>query len=93
MTTRLIDGMRRCVHQLTGAAADYDPLLERVGEAPCGPRGRGLGLAGEGRSGGGAADRFYNPSRHGHGGLDVGRRAWVQAWAPGAAGELRGAVS
>jgi erythromycin esterase-like protein len=33
MTTRLIDGMRRCVHQLTGAAADYDPLLERVGEA------------------------------------------------------------
>jgi hypothetical protein len=82
MTTRLIDGMRRCVHQLTGAAADYDPLLERVGEAPCGPRGRGLGLAGEGRSGGGAADRFV-----------VGRRAWVQAWAPGAAGELRGAVS
>jgi hypothetical protein len=33
MNTRLIDGMRRCAHPLTGAAADYDPLVERVGEA------------------------------------------------------------
>jgi erythromycin esterase-like protein len=33
MTTRLIDDMRRYAHPLTGAAADYDPLVERVGEA------------------------------------------------------------
>jgi erythromycin esterase-like protein len=33
MTTRLIDGMRRYAHPLTGAAADYDPLVELVGEA------------------------------------------------------------
>ena len=33
MTTRLIDGIRRCAHPLTGAAADYDPLVERIGEA------------------------------------------------------------
>jgi erythromycin esterase-like protein len=33
MTTRLIDGMRQRAHLLTGAAADYDPLLERIGEA------------------------------------------------------------
>jgi erythromycin esterase-like protein len=33
MTTRSIDGMRRRAHPLSGAAADYDPLVERVGEA------------------------------------------------------------
>ena len=33
MTTRLIDGMRRYAHPLTRAAADYDPLVELVGEA------------------------------------------------------------
>ena len=33
MTTRLIDGMRQRAHPLTGAVADYDPLLERIGGA------------------------------------------------------------
>jgi erythromycin esterase-like protein len=33
MTTALIAGMRQGVHPLTGAAADYDSLLERIGEA------------------------------------------------------------
>jgi erythromycin esterase-like protein len=33
MTTRLTDGMRQRAHLLTGAAAEYDPLLERIGEA------------------------------------------------------------
>jgi erythromycin esterase-like protein len=33
MTTTLIAGMRQGVHPLTGAAADYDSLLERIGEA------------------------------------------------------------
>jgi erythromycin esterase-like protein len=33
MTTRLIESMRQRAHPLIGAAADYDPLLERIGEA------------------------------------------------------------
>jgi erythromycin esterase-like protein len=33
MTTALIASMRQGVHPLTGAAADYDSLLERIGEA------------------------------------------------------------
>jgi hypothetical protein len=33
MATRLIDGVRQRAHPLTGAAADYDLLLERIGEA------------------------------------------------------------
>jgi erythromycin esterase-like protein len=33
MTTRWIDSVRQRAHPLTGAAADYDPLLERIGEA------------------------------------------------------------
>jgi erythromycin esterase-like protein len=33
MTTAMINGMRQRAHPLTGAAADYDPLLERIGEA------------------------------------------------------------
>jgi erythromycin esterase-like protein len=33
MATKLIEGLRRRAHPLTGAASDYDPLVERVGEA------------------------------------------------------------
>jgi erythromycin esterase-like protein len=33
MTSTLIHGIRQCAHPLSGAAADYDPLLARIGEA------------------------------------------------------------
>ena len=29
----LVEALREAVHPLTGGAADYDPLLERIGDA------------------------------------------------------------